>query len=109
MNEIKELLEGIKLIIGVQGPVYLDTNIYEHSENYYGDYYNKFYDGNWKKKDIIKFGKKGKLITIDDIFIVFDKIFKNEKYEELMEGGRSYFFEGITKEYNDKFNIIWGS
>jgi hypothetical protein len=101
MDLIINVLEGLTIMIGVQGPITLDVNIYEHLD----------YENFEEKNDLITIGEKGRKINFQDILVAFRKINADEGYKNALESGRSYMFEGISRTRKDpsKFNMIWGS
>ena len=87
-------------ILGETGPFEIDTNIASH--NCFLEYKKQL------KKDKIKIGHEGKSVTKDDIKKFLKKA---EKYsqKEILNNGRSYFFEGVEKTGNKSYAFIWGS
>jgi hypothetical protein len=117
LQTVKKLLENIKKgefprppittivnwldkIIGIKGPIYLDTGIMEHL-------IYELESGN-RTSDMITI--KGETITIKNVRKAFEKIDNNEVFKEaLLRSGRSYYLDNIIKLCDYKYKIGWGS
>lgn len=92
-------------MIDKEGVIEFDTNIYSHAKSgWHGLVPDEYYRNEemLKKRDIIKIGKKGKKIAIDDIANLYEEI---KKIRKLL--GVSYYLLGINKK-GDKYMIEWG-
>ena len=88
MNELTtsaELLLIADKIIGMKGPIMLDTGILAHSLDYDGDLID----------DIIPIGEQDQPITLKQFIKAFNDIKKNNKFKQEMNSGRTYAFAGI--------------
>jgi hypothetical protein len=98
LTEFKNTLDIINRIVGKKGVVIINTQIVAH-----GIWDVDDEDAN-RPEIILEIGKKGELITIDDISAAF-----NEITDDMYQKGRSYFLEGVSKEKDGVYYIIWGS
>lgn len=88
-------------IIGKPGPIEFNTGILDHCHN--RDLY-------YPEDDIIIIGKKGRVITFDDVLKMVRKIKKNKDFIEEMASGRSYCFSKMVASEDFKcYKINWDS
>ncbi len=100
MDEIatcKEILKFASEIIGKDGGIKLDTKILYHN------------GVDMDKHDVVVIGTSGVPIVMQDIINTFTKIENDPKFEEALDSGRSYFFEGYSKDGAGKYSLFWGS
>lgn len=113
MNNIENAFLFILHILGMEGPVYIDTHIYKHADNWKiepSEEIKKIL----KEVDIIEVGYKNKYIDKDDILEMINNINKQEG-----QYGRTYCYAGIhhkdkissNKKINEidgkKYEIYW--
>ena len=101
LSQCMDLLDGMNLMIGMDGPITLNTGIYEHL-------YEPGYD---PKGDLVTIGREGCKIRFRHIYRAFKLINTDNGYQKAFNCGRSYCFEGIRqdKKNPNMFRIGWGS
>jgi len=93
-----EILIVASEIVGIKGPIEIDSKIYSHNINM---------EECDKESDSYILGENGK-VTFDELIELITKL--NDLVDELVdETGRSYYFEGIEKVSDNKFIMSWGS
>jgi hypothetical protein len=103
---VNEVLEFAAQVVGKRGPVYVDTSVAAH------DVAGDTVDGDDRKGDTIVINGTGAggVITTRDVAQAFQRY---KPYLEGEEGGRSYFWEGLSKQAPDRHGrhwcIGWGS
>jgi hypothetical protein len=103
MSEVNHLTSWGNFIldaIGADGPIYLDTYIIAH---------NAQYDSDANMDDVIKIGSDNRPISIQDMKDCLSVIGGSEVFNEHLESGRSYCFEGVGKIDNHHYELWWGS
>jgi hypothetical protein len=94
-----EILTMAKDIVGNNGPIKIDMGIYSH---------NITMDDSEKGEDITVLGSEKENITLvelADFFVKLDALVNDLEDDT----GRTYGFDGIRKEEDKSFSIIWGS
>ena len=102
-NDIDNFKEISRFILDIylkDGPIRVDTGMiahnYEAQEKHNLDEF----------EDILVIGEEGREIVKSDIEKFLNELSKNM---ELLDNGRSYFFEGIRKHSDKEYNMLWGS
>lgn len=88
MNELTASVRILSIadqIIGMRGPIKLDTNILSHSLDYDGDI----------NDEIVLIGEQDQPVTLKQIIKAFNDIKINHKFKKEMNSGRSYSFAGM--------------
>lgn len=112
--EYEHALEFYKFftkLLGISGPITIDTNILKHAYGLYDKKeLKKLYPNANEKDDIIVIGEEDKVISVKDIDELFEKLLKSHWVD-----GRSYWLNGIysSKKYrwvkNCDYAINWDS
>jgi hypothetical protein len=102
-----ELCEMCLDLIGMQGPVIVDTGIAAHDYSLEEDFSEKEY-AQLLEADKITIGEAGREITKDDIKLFIKNVMRHSSNEAFEDSGRSYFFEGVG-ETRRGWKFCWGS
>ncbi|WP_113905741.1 hypothetical protein [Aliidiomarina celeris] len=99
LNVVSEVLSLAQELVGKQGPIELNTGIYDH---------NIFLEEDRSAEDIVVLGEDKSEITFAQLIELFEQL--DSLVDDLSdETERSYFFEGITKNSATSYSFNWGS
>ena len=104
VDVIIEVIQDINMILGKQGPLHINTGVFDRGG---GDYEDDQFD---TINDMVVIGENGNKITLDDIMQLF-KIMEKQ-FDLLYEDGYhyGYFYEGISyDDDNDTYEVLWGT
>lgn len=107
-----EMTRWVLGMIGKQGPIEVLSGIFYHNSINSEDVMCKNEYDKLEEGENIMLGEKDKIVTIEDCFNFLHKL---EKYANnpVFDNGRSYIFEGIVENEQDKeiesYVILWGS
>ena len=94
-----EVLLVASELIGKKGPIEIDSRIYRHNINL---------EKSDKGNDLHILGENGNEVTFEELIELITKL--NNLVDGLVEEtGRTYCFEGIEKNTDNKFVMLWGS
>ena len=103
LRELETFTEALTQIIGKPGPITIDTQIISHN----------FVEESWAKQngvdEVFVVGEQGKEVTLEDVLRFFCALREDERLQEVLENGRTYFFEGVEMVGEKKLMFCWGS
>lgn len=101
MEQIKTILRWI----GKEGPIELVTNMMEHGDL---EGLSREEKVKWGKKEVMLVGKAGELVGVKEVLKFLSKVEGNVN-ERIFHENRTYWFEGIRKVKNKRYELMWGS